>query len=333
VTVNRNIKAIVESYKRKYLIVTVPDPVDSQFGFAFDYLMDSTQRALEVQGWVLDRAWLPWETDKEKSVQVKRVGKWAELGWAVEDKAAGNQHAEDPGTLLFRRLPPEKKEALQPEKKEPKKGESNCNETKPKADDKELLIVFLVGETPTSGIHKRAFTQALTFIMQDHSSKKEAGPTLVAGPPQLSQDKNAGTVIRVVGPYFTGSQTSMRLAMCDHEHNNLTFNVISGAAMGVDRHLFCSPCGGSKDVRIRFQATVIPVEQVLNATLHYLARREQSKSDEPNFDPKDIALDLAIRRFLAAQAARFAQFFRVFVISRSSASFAELGLIVASSIA
>ena len=42
---------------------------------------------------------------------------------------------------------------------------------------------------------------------------------------------------------------------------------------------------------------------------------------------------LCVRRFLAAQAARFAQFFRVCVISRSSASFAELGSIVAFSIA
>jgi hypothetical protein len=43
--------------------------------------------------------------------------------------------------------------------------------------------------------------------------------------------------------------------------------------------------------------------------------------------------DLGVRSVLAAQAARFAQFFRVCAISRSSASFAESGSIVAFSMA
>src|SRR5208283_800771 len=47
----------------------------------------------------------------------------------------------------------------------------------------------------------------------------------------------------------------------------------------------------------------------------------------------DKRVYLSVRRFLAAQAARFAQFFRVCAISRSSASFAELGSIVAFSMA
>src|SRR6202035_264277 len=42
---------------------------------------------------------------------------------------------------------------------------------------------------------------------------------------------------------------------------------------------------------------------------------------------------LGFRRFFAVQAARFAQFFRVLTISRSSGSWAESGLMVALSIA
>src|SRR5262245_59705434 len=35
----------------QYLIVTVPDPIDSQFGFGFDQTLDATMRALETEGW------------------------------------------------------------------------------------------------------------------------------------------------------------------------------------------------------------------------------------------------------------------------------------------
>ncbi|HVE83815.1 MAG TPA: hypothetical protein VND93_13245, partial [Myxococcales bacterium] len=42
------------------LIVTLPDPVTTHFGIAFDVGLDSMQRALESEGYSLKDYWLPW---------------------------------------------------------------------------------------------------------------------------------------------------------------------------------------------------------------------------------------------------------------------------------
>src|SRR5689334_8641626 len=44
----------------EFLIATVPDPLDSRFGYNFDSTLDAIQMAIESQGYVLDRYWLPW---------------------------------------------------------------------------------------------------------------------------------------------------------------------------------------------------------------------------------------------------------------------------------
>ncbi|HEY7424537.1 MAG TPA: hypothetical protein VH682_09940 [Gemmataceae bacterium] len=284
----------LDGYKWEYLIVTVPDPVDSQFGFAFDQLMDSTQRALETQGYVLDRTWLPWEVDKQKREKLKIVATRKQLAGAgcpqwmdvEKDKASSHHRDQDPGVLLFRRYP---------------------KQDQPKD---ELFIVLLVGETPTSGIHKRAFTRALE-MMREHPATPVSQdlPVLASivglmGSPQGPRAFQAASVylakpqkIRVVGPYFTGSQTSMRLAMYDPPlPPDSTFEVISGGAMAVDQKLFCSKsCAGKNNTNINFRATIIPAAQVLRATLHYLAKRDRSdsKDDDASFD-QSVAQETAL---------------------------------------
>src|SRR6516225_6630754 len=63
-------------FPREYLILTVPDPVDSQFGYLFDEFIDVTERALEEREYVLDQAWLPWELDKRKRSAARVVVNW-----------------------------------------------------------------------------------------------------------------------------------------------------------------------------------------------------------------------------------------------------------------
>ena len=54
-------------YKIKFLLATVPDPVESQFGYWFDSMVDAMQRAVESsEQCVLDRYWYPWSTPKKK---------------------------------------------------------------------------------------------------------------------------------------------------------------------------------------------------------------------------------------------------------------------------
>jgi len=56
----------IHGYKTGFLIATVPDPIDSAYGHAFDQVVDAIQRAVEKKdGYVLDRCWLPWDLDRK----------------------------------------------------------------------------------------------------------------------------------------------------------------------------------------------------------------------------------------------------------------------------
>jgi hypothetical protein len=250
---------------RSCLIVTVPDPLDSQFGAAFDQVVNVVQRALAAAppGYVFDRAWLPWEVDKQLlSPRGKPVAKTRE---------------DYPGTLLFRSL-------------DRKTGRVD------------VLVVFLVGENLTSGIDKKAFRNALRLI-------EEYGL--------------AGTnKVRVVGPYFTGAQTSLLVAVGDWvgprraaiaatavgtaaptwslagppgalpglmasalAARRTEFELLSGSATGVSARVFRDVPG------VTFRATVIRSEEVIRAVLHYLEHRSESRHDGPCDDsPRSVAL-------------------------------------------
>jgi hypothetical protein len=325
---------LTNDYDVRYLIVTVPDPVDSRFGYAFDQLMAVTERALETNGYVFDRAWLPWELDKkklkEKEGTVVRVGLFGVPLGATDDEAAGQGAYREkfPGAILFRDNGPRRG----------KTGERVRGK---------LCVVYLVGENPTSGIDKRAFSASLDLIAkykpacgdkpwrthliaQAVAAQGLALPSAIApGFPQVVAALKVASLdppddnhiliaqavaalglappgatapgflqvvvalrvaslyacddkhIRVVGPYFTGSQTSLKHALdtwrSGPNRQDYFFEVISGAANAVGKkELF--PDG--KDEHTSFYATVIPSEKILRATLHYLDQRDGSRSDD-----------------------------------------------------
>src|SRR5262249_28076249 len=132
-------------YKLDYLILTIPDPIDSRFDYLFDRVMDATQRAMAAESFVLDRYLLPWFQKVETG-----TGEFEHLVHGSKNAASLLNGLEDlperprpeepihwlqPGVLLFRKSP--------------------TNNLPP-----ELRLVLLVGETPTSGVHKKAFFSA-----------------------------------------------------------------------------------------------------------------------------------------------------------------------------
>ncbi len=121
-----NLRTGRHNYTVEFLIATVPDPIDTPYGYAFDQAVDAIQRAVEKKnGCILDRAWLPWEVDKKRR---------------ADDKGGPMNYRESyPGVLLFRH-------------------EKQFDQ---KINGSGLYVVFLIGETPTGGLHKRAFTRAL----------------------------------------------------------------------------------------------------------------------------------------------------------------------------
>jgi hypothetical protein len=88
-----------------------------------------------------------------------------------------------------------------------------------KVDEKErhLLAVFLVGESPKGGIQKQAFYTALDFITELQTKKKQKG-------------------LRILGPSFSGSAESLRLALqqwqSDHGSSakGLKVEIVTGSA-------------------------------------------------------------------------------------------------------
>ncbi|MCE9566775.1 MAG: hypothetical protein K8U57_32620 [Planctomycetes bacterium] len=225
----------IHGYKTEFVIATVPDPIDSPFGYAFDQVVDAIQRGVqEKDGYVLDRAWLPWDAD--------RKAKPPEVG-----KEPIQLRDTTPGVLLFRH------------------GKDNARGVKSNS----LCVVFLVGETPVGGIHKLAFTRCLKLIAQSGAAAEEP--------------------VRIVGPYFTGSQTSLQFAIedwlrgsdsgswwCPHRHAR--FRVIVGNASGMRVKDFFREKWSAD--RVEMAATMIPSRVQLNAVLHFLAKRDGARSTD-----------------------------------------------------
>jgi hypothetical protein len=108
-----------------FLIVTLPDPVHTELAMMFDEGVETIERAAGASGYSFERYWSPWqaETGLREPDCTHRT---------LADKAR-QQREKQSGLMLFRRrnvLPPQ-----------------------------QLLAVFLVGETRTSGISKEQFLE------------------------------------------------------------------------------------------------------------------------------------------------------------------------------
>ena len=168
---NRNCWPCAKLWKQKdasirFLITTVPDPVNSGFGYMFDQVVEAMQRALETQGYVIDRAWLPWPGAGARA-SPERI------------------HEKKPGLILFRL--------------EPSNGPGGARNERCRPARHRFLALLLVGESATKGIHTLAFKASLALIAQCPLAAQEEEP--------------CGFPIRVIGPYFSGSQVSLAMAL------------------------------------------------------------------------------------------------------------------------
>ncbi len=151
------------------------------------------------------------------------------LPWLDEKgapQAEGRPYHDEPGVLLYRK-------------------------------DKHLLVVLVVGETSTAGVHRPAFENALRRI-------------------GIASPITRKYTIRILGPTFTGSLPSLELSM---ERLHLCaarppfasrIQVISGSVTGVVENPFES-CPN-----LRFQTTVLPDFPALEAFVSYV-RREKGR--------------------------------------------------------
>ncbi len=232
----------------QFLVATVPDPINSRFAYRFDGIVDSIEMAVESRGWYLDQYWLPWDPSGEQlgaqqrlKATVKREG--AEeaakgpvaargssglAGLLVGEKGARRPpgtrpgsvalHEFDPGVLIFRRA---QKAGCEPQ----------------------VLVVLLVGETPTAGVHKRALFRCLNIIYTHYRSYiarlvhspevdlrgrlasaaiEGCGPAGVRPLADATATANSRAALdryravcefRIIGPSFSGSERSLAMVI------------------------------------------------------------------------------------------------------------------------
>jgi hypothetical protein len=206
-------------WQLQFMVALVPDPLDSQLPAAFDQAIDAIGQGLAYSN-----------SGRSAYLQDRSWIPWNDDA-AVKDRA----YRVSPGLLLFRRFRP---------------GQDGRQE-------RQLMGVFLVGETPKTGIHQVAFLTALQLIRE------------------LSA-QDAPLPVKVLGPTYSGSAVSLRTALL----NWLGRPQAAPAAAAASRFLIVSgsaraPC--LEDLlllgtppAVTFYRAVVPLDVLLPTALENL---------------------------------------------------------------
>src|SRR5215469_6112299 len=171
------------NFQTKFLIATLPDPLHTHFSLLFDHFVEAVQQAAQDENYEYDSSWLPWETEEATFTNLKDQDE-------AEDRK--EKREEQPGLLLFR--------------------------SSGDAPYQKALIVFIVGEETTRGIHRSQFENAVAWIKalqpsDERTSVAILGPTSSGAFPSLAEllaktdgikSLNAGKGLAI----YTGSASS-----------------------------------------------------------------------------------------------------------------------------
>jgi hypothetical protein len=162
------------------VIATLPDWVDSSLKWTFDTEVDALQAAAAQLGYVSTVFDLP-----ETSAPVG-PGAAPDAGYRLP-----RLHETTPGALLFRSVPA---------------GQSQ---------DVKLLLILIVGETPTAGVHHRALTAAIQFVQLWHATEQFTRAGAPPSPCQWTALDGRTAPLKILGPTYSGSAASLRMVLED----------------------------------------------------------------------------------------------------------------------
>ncbi len=229
------------------LVVCLPAPVGSVASGRFDEYLDVVQRAIELQGYILDRTLLPWKTESsEKNAPADTVTKLQLRGEDTPigfETTASSQDRKDhqPGLMVFKHLVAQKHDgALTPPS---------------------VLLTFLVPESPISGIRKHAFLTSLRLIDTYFRA-------------YLTHDKPNGTpVLHISAPCFNSSERSLELALAgwqppDGRHYH--FRIISSSASLINRDRLQNILGKQSSHTVTFSSMVHEARDLKDGIITYL---------------------------------------------------------------
>lgn len=230
-----DLKGTIGPGRLEATIATVPDPVDSGLGYNFDTTLQALRLGME-----------------------ERKPRDATIG---------------PGAALYRDrsfLPWD--DRLTPAPKRP--DSEACRETTPgimlfRGSDSggaRIGALLLVGETPSSGVHVAAMIHALEVAYAVNGK----GATCTDGYPS-----DGSTCTRIVGPTFSGSAYSMRLAIDRWTkrpgQSPTSFRIVSGSATGADVPKTLGQGAWSSGASGTFASTVIPERTIECSYLWFLS--------------------------------------------------------------
>lgn len=146
----------------RFVVATLPDPVHTRMALIFDRFIETIERAAQAEHYFFVRSWMPWDitTHPESTDFTARLAQ-QKLQDAKESL---------PGLLIFRN-------------------------SDPTIGPPSTLFVFVVGETPTAGLHKDQFRNALNMRY-----------AILSGADDKAED---GNVLRILGPSSSGSLFSL----------------------------------------------------------------------------------------------------------------------------
>jgi hypothetical protein len=197
----------------QFVIAILPDPVHTRLGLFFDRTAEALQQAAQMQHYVFDRAIMPWDRTQRAEA--------SDLKTRQEDREEQQQRESYPGLMIFRSSeePADTSAPASDSKSSPAETSHSPDDAGP---SKGPLFVLVVGETPTAGLNKVQFRNALQIVREIRGMRLSAG---AAKQPLL-----------ILGPSFSGSLESLSKELKRRDAQEISSEkfIYSGTVTGTD---------------------------------------------------------------------------------------------------
>lgn len=192
------------SIKVRAAVVTVADPLETHLGRAFDVQLSALIRAFHTKDFVLDGFALTWNLRRAEDVQ--------DGGDIPENGTASFAHDQRsrPSVLVFRR--------------DLWRHGGGGGDRASAGPGSEYFVVFLVGESPTFGVHPHAFRCAITCAarLAEASDPERFAQACACAE---STPTSGETKLEIIGPTFSGSMNSLAMVLASLSSNGAWIKV------------------------------------------------------------------------------------------------------------
>ena len=196
----------------QFVIAIFPDPVHTRLGLLFDRYAEALQQAAQMKRYDFDRALMPWDRTQRPEA--------SDLKTRREEREEQAQRESYPGLMIFRHS--EDSEIAPPQADNTSLLNQNSSASNSSEAAKGPLFVLVVGETPTAGLNRQQFRNAIQIIEAIRTTSASAGSTKQP--------------LLILGPSFSGSLESLSEELHRQELDKVSAQkfIYSGAVTATD---------------------------------------------------------------------------------------------------